>query len=173
MLASARASTGGRAGAALAGFGFGEVRLLPDAVAQHRVRVRELAGFVALRHPDGPEAAAVEAEGLSERLDVRLLGERDRTCAQGVRRRHGLLTDSESHPLRNDVARRCFYLQIGHFRAALQEPKRPRLLPQPPALVPLLVLDALEVEAVRRCGRAGLLARRSAEEALQLRRALL
>ena len=57
---------------------------------------------------------------------------------KGVRRGHGALPKRQGHPLRNDLARRAFRLQIQPFRPALQKPQRPRLLPQPPALVPLL-----------------------------------
>jgi hypothetical protein len=138
MLASGCAPICARARSRPPGLRLGEVRVLPDAVAQHRMRVFELAGIASMRRPNRAEAAAVEAEGLPERLDVRLLGQRDRTRAQGLRRRHRLLADRARDPLRHDVARRSFLLQIEHFRAALQEPKRTRLLPQPPAFVPLL-----------------------------------
>jgi hypothetical protein len=69
MLASARAPAGDPPGAAPPGCGVGEARVLPDAVAQHRLPVPDLAAGPALRHPLGAEAAAVEAEGLHRRLD--------------------------------------------------------------------------------------------------------
>jgi hypothetical protein len=138
MLASSRAPTGSRLGPRPAGDCVGEVRVLPDAVAQHRVRLFELAGELAVRHPERAEAGAAQAEGLHERLDLRLLRERDWPCSHRVRGRHGPLPEGPGRAVRDDVARRAFHLQIEDFRIDLQEPKRPRLLPQPPALVPFL-----------------------------------
>ena len=57
--------------------------------------------------------------------------------------------------------------------AELQEPRRPRLLPQPRALARLLVLDADEVEPPRRRRRAGLRARPALKQLSDLLRALL
>jgi hypothetical protein len=138
MLASARAPTGDRVRAPPTRFGVGEVGLLPDAVAQHRLPLPELAGRPALRHPHGPETAAVEAKGMHGRLDGWLPGRRDRSCPEGLRRRHGPFAECPTPPLRNHLAGRSFHLQSEQFRPALQEPERPRLLPQPRALVPVL-----------------------------------
>jgi hypothetical protein len=55
-----------------------------------------------------------------------------------LRGRHGLLPDRPSHPVRQDMARRRFHLQIEQFRTTLPQPERPRALPQPAALVSLL-----------------------------------
>src|SRR5262245_50931509 len=120
----------------------GEVRLSSDAVAQHRLRVLHIAGEPALRCSLRPEAGSTEAAGLPERLDVRLPGGPDRPCAKGVRGGLGVLPERQDPPLRDDVARRTFCLQIDTFRPTLPEPKRPRFLPEPPALVPLLARGA-------------------------------
>src|SRR5438094_3311051 len=113
-------------------------RQLPDALEEHLLHVRQQLRLSALRHQQRSPPAAAEARELRVRLGR--LGEHAprRPIARGLRERQRLQLDGARAAVRDDVEARRLHVHVPGSRLDVPQRERPRLVPQPPALAPVL-----------------------------------
>src|SRR5712691_2475945 len=117
--------------------------LLPHAVEEHLLRLRQLPGLRRslhpLRHPQRVEADPAAAEGMRLRLvdDRHPDGHGQRTGR--LRERLDLQLARADARLRRDLAWRRFHVHVASDGSHVHQRAAPRLLPQPRALARLLV----------------------------------